>query len=530
MTSLKPIAAPQGRDGSRQTAQNQLSSNQGRWIKGTALTLLAGALLAGTILAGNSSRVVAQTTPAATAGITAPASFAQLNQQVSPAVVNISIKRSVPASAQHAPQGSTPFRDFFEQFQDRFGQIPGGRAPGEQAPQQTLQALGSGFIIDPKGFVVTNNHVVEGADEIEVKLPDGRSFQAKLIGGDKRSDLALLKIDSNEALPFVTLGDSDSLLVGDWVVAIGNPFGLGGSLTSGIVSARGRDINSGPYDDYIQTDAAINRGNSGGPMFNLKGEVVGVNTAIYSPSGGSVGIGFAIPANVVKSIITDLKDDGRVDRGWLGVQIQPVSGEIAEALGLSKTEGALVVDVTPDSPAAAAGLKQGDVIIQFGGSRVDKMRSLPRLVAAINPGKTADVTVWRNGAEKSFRVEIGLLKPQQVAAQEHSMQPKLTDGTLRSEDLGATLTQLNDQAKQQLGLPESAQGVLIKEVENQGVAAKQGLRPGDVIRQVDGEDVSQPTQISDLISAKKKDNKKALLLLVTRDGRDLFIGLPLSAA
>ncbi|MGO1118571.1 DegQ family serine endoprotease [Rhodovibrionaceae bacterium A322] len=538
MTAFHPPVPPRADDQDRRSSRQRMLVRQGRWIKGSALTLLAGALLAGTVLATTSSEASTQATaplPAASnSGSSLPTSFAQLNQQVSPAVVNISIKKVAKERTAMGPEGSSPFNEFFEQFQERFGKTPNDQAPKNQgksgpAPQQTLQSLGSGFLIDPDGYVVTNNHVIDGADEIEVKLSDGRSFDAELIGGDAKSDIALLKISSDEALPFVDLGNSDNLLVGDWVVAIGNPFGLGGTLTSGIVSARGRDINFGPYDNYIQTDAAINRGNSGGPMFNLQGDVVGVNTAIFSPSGGSVGIGFAIPANMVKTIVADLKDDGQVDRGWLGVQIQPVNDDIAEALGLEKAMGALVVDVTADSPAESAGLKQGDVIVEFEGTAVDKMRSLPRLVAQTDPGKSADMMVWRNGEEISLPVEIGLLKPQQVAKAE-MVQPDLQKGSLESEKLGAILSKLDDQSKKMLGLPEEAEGVLIKEVSNQGPAAKQGLRAGDVIRKIDGEDVSQPKEINGLIDAKIKEDKKALLLLVTRDGRDLFVGLPLGTA
>ncbi len=335
----------------------------------------------------------------------APASFAALAEKVTPAVVNISTEREVAGSGATPrglpfdfPEGS-PFEEFFRRFEGRRGQVP----------ERMATALGSGFIVDPSGYVVTNNHVVDSATNIEVTLTTGQSFPAKLLGADRKTDLALLKIDSPDPLPAVSFGNSDAVKVGDWVMAVGNPFGLGGTVTAGIVSAGGRDLHAGPFDDFLQIDASINQGNSGGPTFSMAGEVIGVNTAIASPNGGSVGIGFAIPSNMAKTVIAELRQHGAVERGWLGVQIQPVTPEIAAAVGLKEPKGAIVSQVLPDSPAAKAGLKQGDIILGFGGSAIGEMRDLPRLVAATDVGEDVNVDIWRDREEQSVSVEIAKL-------------------------------------------------------------------------------------------------------------------------
>jgi serine protease Do len=453
----------------------------------------------------------------------APASFAPLAEKVTPAVVNISSRHEVAGSAAprdlpfNVPKGS-PFEDFFRQFEERQGQS--GPAPGQSAT-----ALGSGFIIDPSGYVVTNNHVVDDATGIDVTLTTGKSYPAKLIGTDKKTDLALLKIESDTPLPAVSFGDSDALKVGDWVMAVGNPFGLGGSVTAGIVSARGRDLHSGPFDDFLQIDASINQGNSGGPTFSMAGEVIGINTAIASPNGGSVGIGFAIPSNVAKPIITALREHGSVERGWLGVQIQQVTPEIATAVGLDEPKGAIVSQVLPDSPAAAAGLKQGDIVLGFGGSAIDEMRDLPRIVAATAIGEKAEVQIWRDRREQSVDVTIAKLEePDQVAANDEAPAPA-RPGAEAVEPLGLELAALTPDLRQQLGIADDVDGVVVMDVAAEGPAAEQGLRPGDVIEQVGSEPVTTPEQVATLAKAAQAENRNAVLLLVNRQGDSMFVAV-----
>ncbi|MDT8345551.1 MAG: Do family serine endopeptidase, partial [Thermohalobaculum sp.] len=341
----------------------------------------------------------------------APETFADLAEKLTPAVVNISTSQTVQQPDRQIPgipPGTLPedFQDLFRDFFERG--LP-------QGPRE-VQSLGSGFVVSAEGFVVTNNHVIEDADAITVNFANGTSLPAKLIGTDTKTDIALLKVEPTAPLSFVTFGDSDAIRVGDWVLAIGNPFGLGGSVSAGIVSARNRDINAGPYDDFIQTDAAINRGNSGGPLFNMGGKVIGVNTAIISPTGGSVGIGFSVPSNIVATVVTQLREHGQTRRGWLGVHIQTVNPEIAEALGLDGAKGALVSDVAPDGPAAAAGIKAGDVILNFDGRDVTDMRSLPRMVADTPVGKAVRVVIFRDGKTQTVKVDLGLLDEQTAAA------------------------------------------------------------------------------------------------------------------
>ncbi|SMF60575.1 serine protease Do [Tistlia consotensis] len=469
----------------------------------------AGAALAGGLLVW--------TQVAAAAPV--PESFAGLVKKVSPAVVLITSEIDHPtASGDAGPQNApnpfegTPFEDFFKHF-----------GPMQQAPQGPERALGSGFVIDADGYVVTNNHVVDKADKVSIKLSDGRQFDAKVLGTDPKTDLALLKVKTDKPLPTVTWGDSDKMEVGDWVLAIGNPFGLGGTVTAGIVSARGRDIGAGPYDDFIQTDAAINRGNSGGPMFNIDGKVIGINSAIYSPNGGSVGIGFAIPSNLAQNVIAQLREHGSVERGWLGVKIQQVTPELAQAFGIKEDHGALVADVFDHSPAQKAGFKSGDVITQFNGEQIDTMRDLPRLVAAVKPGTDVDVEVLRNGQQKSLDVTIAKMNPQQTAALEQPSQGE-------SDKLGAKLSALTPELRDQLQLDSSTKGVVVTGVAPNGLAARQGLKPGDVISEVDGKTVDTPAALDKAIDQAREHDKKAVALLVKRDGNALYLGLTLAGA
>ena len=451
----------------------------------------------------------------------APASFADLAAKVTPAVVNIASKHKLAQAGDDnghtpfvVPKGS-PFEDFFKHFNER--QRPDNGAES--------MALGSGFIVDPAGYVVTNNHVVDDATEVNVTLNTGTTYPAKVIGTDKKTDLALLKVESPTPLPAVSFGDSDAVRVGDWVMAVGNPFGLGGTVTSGIVSARGRDLNSSPFDDFLQIDASINQGNSGGPTFSMAGEVIGINTAIFSPNGGSVGIGFAIPSNLAKTIIATLREKGSIERGWLGVQIQGVTPDIASAVGLDKPAGAIVSDVMPDSPAAKAGLQRGDVILTFNGKAVDRLHDLPRLVAAAPIGGKAEVTLWRNRAQQTVTVEVAKLAEDQVAANDNQPEAPAAPAADSVETLGLTLASLTPDLRQQFGIAETINGVVVTSVADDGPAAKRGLQPGDVIEQVGSAPVATPQQVASLAKAARAENRDAVLLLVNRQGDEIFVAV-----
>jgi len=426
-----------------------------------------------------------------------PESFADLVEQLLPTVVNIS-------TTQHlsGPEAGE-FEEFFEEY-----------LGPEGMPEAS--ALGSGFIIDPAGYIVTNHHVIAGADQISVRLADDTVLPATLIGSDEKSDLALLKVESPTPLPSTTWGDSDAARIGDWVIAIGNPFGLGGTVTAGIVSARGRDINSGPYDDFLQTDAAINRGNSGGPMFNVDGQVIGVNSAIYSPSGGSVGIGFAIPSVIAKNVIDQLREHGEVRRGWLGVRIQNVTEELAEGLRMDKPHGALVAAVTPDGPAAVAGIQQGDVIITFDGKTVPDSRKLPRMVAETPIGTAVDVVIWRKGEAVTLQVTLGELTEEAIAATSGSTPPSAADGKVTA--LGVTLASLTDALRAEHGLDAEVKGVLVTAVDPKGSAAAKDVQPGDVIVEVDQEEVASPGDVAKHIEQAKADGYRVVTLLLYRAG------------
>jgi serine protease Do len=451
----------------------------------------------------------------------APASFADLAAKVTPAVVNIASKHNAAQAGDDnghlpfvVPKGS-PFEDFFKHFNER--QRPGNGAEA--------MALGSGFIVDPAGYVVTNNHVIDDATDIDVTLTTGKTYPAKLIGTDKKTDLALLKIESPTPLPTVAFGDSDAIRVGDWVMAVGNPFGLGGTVTSGIVSARGRDLNANAFDDFLQIDASINQGNSGGPTFSMAGEVIGINTAIFSPNGGSVGIGFAIPSNLAKPIIATLREKGSIERGWLGVQIQGVTPDIAAAVGLDKPAGAIVSEVMPDSPAAKAGLRAGDVILSFGGKSVDRLHDLPRLVAAAPIGGNAEVTLWRDHATQTVTVEVAKLADDQVAANDNQPEAPAAPASDAVETLGLTLASLTPDLRQQFGIADTINGVVVTSVADDGPAAKRGLQPGDVIEQVGSDPVATPAQVAKLAKAAQAENRSAVLLLVNRQGDEIFVAV-----
>ena len=475
----------------------------------------------------------------------APDSFADLAATLAPAVVNISSQQAVQASNDRPgpgdeptfPQGS-PFEQFFHDFMEKHGAPGGGNNPqggdsgqgGDNGTPRRGVALGSGFIIDPAGYIVTNNHVIEGADEITVTLHDGTSLKAKLIGHDDRTDVALLKVDSPTPLPAVPFADSDTARVGDWVLAIGNPFGLGGSVTAGIVSARGRDIRQGPYDDFIQTDAAINRGNSGGPLFNMDGQVIGINTAIYSPSGGSIGIGFSIPANEAKQVVAQLRDFGHAKRGWLGVQIQQVTPDIADGLGLHPARGAMVASVTDNGPAAAAQIHGGDVILKFNGQDVKEMRTLPRIVAETEIGKQVPVVVWRDGKEITIQASIAELPDdvQKASATTSAAPAKPADTTMAITGLGMKVAAITDDLRSKYSIGADQKGVVITDVTNNGAAAGRGLKPGDVIQEVQQETVASPQDVQDRVEKYRKMSRKTVLMLVQNSDGLRWVPLPLT--
>jgi serine protease Do len=435
----------------------------------------------------------------------APESFADLAEKLLPAVVNI-------ASTQKVDDG-VPDEQFDEFFKDFFD-----RQRREGAPRRAT-SLGSGFIIDSSGYIVTNNHVIAEADEITVRLHDDREFKATLVGRDDKTDLALLKVDADVTLPAVGWGDSDATRIGDWVVAIGNPFGLGGSVTAGIVSARQRDINAGPYDDFIQTDASINRGNSGGPMFNMDGEVIGINTAIFSPSGGSVGIGFAIPSQLAQHVVEQLREFGHARRGWLGVRIQTVTDDLVEGLRLRDTKGALVANVTPGGPAEQAGIQQGDVVIEFDGKPITEMRKLPRVVAETPVDKEVEMVVWREGREVSLKVRVGELDETEQAAAAETPQETPGPGAEGPVDtLGLTVAELTPELRERFQLGDEAAGVVVTEVKPDGAAGEKGLQPGDVIVEVDQQTVTSPDEVASRVEEAKANNYRVVTLLLYRQG------------
>jgi serine protease Do len=439
----------------------------------------------------------------------APDSFADLADRLLPSVVNISTTQTV---SRESMTGNEEFDEFFKEFFDRQEQ--------ENRPRR-MTSLGSGFIIDSSGYIVTNNHVIADADEVTVVLHDDTELKATIVGRDEKTDLALLKVDAGRSLLATDWGSSDELRIGDWVMAIGNPFGLGGTVTAGIVSARSRDINSGPYDDYIQTDASINRGNSGGPLFDMDGKVIGVNTAIFSQSGGSVGIGFAIPSSLAQNVIAQIREYGKPRRGWLGVRIQTVNDELAEGLRLPSTKGALVANVTDGGPAEKAGIRQGDVVLRFDGKDVTAMRSLPRIVAETAINKEVEVVVWRQGKEMSFDVTVGELTDEVEQAalsqpDEGGEGGPATEG--RIANLGLKVGPISDAARNQFKLEDSVKGVIVTDVDANGPAADKGLQKGDVIVEIDQKAVGSPQEIDKRVSEAKKNGYRVVTLLVYRGG------------
>jgi serine protease Do len=416
----------------------------------------------------------------------------------------------------------------FKRFMERFGR---GGQPFEGMPgprgEMPMAGAGTGFIFHGNGHIATNYHVVEGADEITVTLHDGREFKAEVVGTDPDTDLAVLKIDANGSLPYVEFGDSDKVRVGDAVIAIGNPFGLGDTVTAGIVSAEHRMIGAGRYDDFLQIDAPINRGNSGGPTFNLAGEVIGINTAIHSPTGGSVGIGFAIPSDQAKLIIDQLNEGGKVQRGWLGVHIQSMDEDLAKNLGLDDDKGALVAEVTPDSPAASAGFKQGDVILSYGGHEIGQLRDLTSAVADTKAGANMDVVVWRDGGKTTLEVEIAQMPgEEQMAALTGQEQPQQSD----TPKLGVMLGQLTPDVRQQFQLSNDVNGVVVTDVQPGSPAAEKGLQPGDVIVEANRKQVSDPKAVADVVREAAEQGDHTVLLLVQRDGQNRFVAIGLERA
>ncbi len=447
----------------------------------------------------------------------APESFADLAEAVSPAVVNITTSTII--NSRDDGKDLTPFDDLFRDFQDR---------NGDRQQERRGSALGSGFIISADGYVVTNNHVIVDADEIVIELFDGEFLDAEVVGRDLRTDIAVLKVEADEPLPFVSFGDSDIMRVGDWVLAIGNPLGQGFSVSAGIVSARGRTL-SGVYDDFIQTDAAINRGNSGGPLFNLKGEVVGVNTAILSPSGGSIGIGFSMASAVVENVVIQLRDFGETRRGWLGVRIQDLSDDIAADLGLENTDGAMITDV-PEGPAKDAGLQTGDVILTFDGTEVHDTRELVSLVAEAPVGGAVRVVVFREGGTKTVLVTLGRLEDALQASANPSGSQQNGPGSAADqlETHGMLLATLNDEMRDRFMIGDDKTGVVILQISEGSEVAEKGLRPGDVIVEVAQAAVFTPSDVLDRISSARDAGRRSILLLVRSQGSGRFVALSLS--
>ena len=494
----------------------------------TRIAVLSAATLVGLALSPLAPPAFAQ--PAVVRD--APQSFADMVDRLMPTVVNITTTQTV---AQQGPRlrdmpqlpPGSPFEELFKEFFDKRG--------GDEQKRRGGTSLGSGFIVDPEGYIVTNNHVIQGATDITVILRDDTQLKAKLIGSDSRIDVAVLKVEppAKRPLPAVRFGDSDKAGVGDWVVAIGNPFGLGHSVTAGIVSARGRAL-SDSLDDYMQTDAAINKGNSGGPLFNADGEVVGVNTAIYSPTGANAGLAFSIPSNLVKQVADQLREFGRVKRGWIGVSYQSVTDDIADSFGLDRARGVLVANVMADGPAAKAGLKRNDIIVNFSGAEVPDLRRFPRIVANARVGSTVDIVVWRAGKEMPLKLRIGEqeeAEKQNAAAQ--GGPPKKTPEpdqpvTSSIEQLGLTLQKVTEQLREKYGLSDNVKGVVITRVAPNSPAAEKQLLAGDVILEVDQKPVTTPAEITDLVAKLQAQKKRSVLLFLERQGDPRFAALRLT--
>lgn len=483
-------------------------------VRSTLAAAAAAFLIGSTTLPGAIGPVLAK----------GPDSVADLADGLMASVVNISTStkpkgtdgpQTVPVPK--APEGS-PFQDYFDEY---FKDEPDGDDSGSQGQQ----SLGSGFVVDAeKGLIVTNNHVIADADQIEVNFSDGKKIKAKLLGTDTKTDIAVLQVDPKEhPLKAVKFGDSNKMRVGDWVMAIGNPFGLGGTVTVGIVSARNRDINSGPYDDFLQTDAAINRGNSGGPLFNMDGDVVGINTAIISPTGGSIGIGFSIPAQIAQGVVAQLAEFGETRRGWLGVRIQPVTDDIAESLGMKEPKGALVAGIMKDGPIKNNEIQAGDVILKLDGKDVREMRDLPRIVAESQVGKQVEVVVVRKGAEQTVKVTLGRLedseKPQPASAE-----PAKPDQLATADVLGMQVSELNEESRKEFGVAKDVSGVVVTGVDPNSNAAERGVVEGDVIIEIQQQSVKSSKDVSERIEKLKSQGRKiALLMLASKSGEIRFV-------
>lgn len=465
--------------------------------------------------------------------------FADLVEDVSPAVVHVAtagfierrrFSRNNPSLREF--RGPPGFEDFFRDFfGDRMPQDPRQLEPDEETEEngekQTRPlGIGSGFIISADGYVVTNHHVIDRADEIVVTLADGTEYDAEIKGSDPKTDLALLKLKEAKDLPYLEWGDDANSRVGDWVLAIGNPFGLGGSASTGIISARGRDINAGPYDDFIQVDAAINRGNSGGPLFNMQGQVIGINSMIFSPSGGSVGIGFAIPSSMARGVVSQLRESGEVERGWIGVSIGSVTEELADVFKRNSEEGALVQEVIKDSPAEKAGLVPGDIVLSFNGVKIKDVRKLPRTVAQAPVGKAYKMDVWRDGKRKTLKIKTEPFPEDATAATGTGSDDKPAEQET-DKLLGAELSELNDELRGRYRIAEDVEGVLLLSVERGGLAAKNGLRLGDVITRFDNKSVSKPEQVTSAIKAASKTGQSSVAVLINRRGNPGFLAFKL---
>jgi len=488
-------------------------------------TLFSTTALAGAValaVAGGHWAVAQDIPTSATAvpGSSAPRAgidqFADVVARVKGAVVNVAVAEKAAKGHGHPKMAIPEDGPAAEMFRRFFGE-KGLPDLGDAMPRE-VQGQGSGFIVDPAGYIVTNHHVVEGAKEITVSLADGSKHKAQVKGSDEKTDIALLKIDAGKPLPYVQFGNSDDTRIGDWVLAVGNPFGLGGTVTAGIVSARGRDIQSGPYDDYLQVDAPINRGNSGGPLFDTTGRVVGINTAIFSPSGGNVGIGFAIPASVAASVVDQLRSDGRIDRGWLGVLLQPVSAEVAESLGLTGEGGTLVANVEPDSPAAKAGLKPGDVVVAVNGKPLENVKALARAVADSRPGSALTLEVSRDQKTRSVQVLVGT--PPGAGQVADASEPVEAGSTPR---LGLALAPLTAESRAQFGIGKGKEGVIVTRVERDSPAARAGIQPGSLISMVGQRPVAAPEDVVKAVAAAAAEKRPSVLLLVEVEGEKSFV-------
>ena len=506
-------------------APNSYSSTRKRLMAAVASLAVVGAIGAGALATGTAPvladavRVQAPQMP----------SFADVVEHVSPAVVSVKVKAKVQPTADDGSDDQNGFdnlpdnpqlRRFFKEFRgfgDQGGQFGMRRHHNHGNDEPRPVAQGSGFFISEDGYLVTNNHVVSEGSNFTVVTNDGKELDAKLVGTDPRTDLAVLKVDGGGKFTYVDFADDSKIRIGDWVVAVGNPFGLGGTVTAGIVSARGRDIGAGPYDDFIQIDASVNRGNSGGPTFNLNGQVIGINTAIFSPSGGSVGIAFDIPASTAKQVVEDLMKSGSVQRGWLGVEIQPVTSDIAESLGLKSQKGALVSGAQDAGPGKKAGITAGDVITQVDGKDVDSPKELARVIGAYAPGKSVDVTVWRDGKSQTVKVDLGTLpaSDKQASNDNSSKQPVPDAKADTLADLGLTVTKA-----------EKGKGLVVTDVDPDSAAADRGIQPGDVITSVNSAEVNSTDDISKAMSDAAKAGRKAVLMQISRDDTNRFVALP----